>query len=1082
MTSAETRLESLFERLLTAAEASLAAGDLEQARATAEEISAVDPDNERAAQILRMVASRQSSPAGERALVSILFSDLVGSTMISEKVEPEQLRDLLTLYRAEARKAVERYNGSILQYSGDGVLAVFGRPRPHEDDARRAVHAGLDLVAAVRAEQAEMEREVGVSAEVRVGIHTGRVVVADLRNDTAVPDRDSIIGVAPNLAARIQSEAEPGAVVISDVTQQLVDADFYLNSLGVRELKGIGRPVEVFAVEGPRYAGGRFEAERYRKGGLVGREEQRERLHQAWKELSAGGDEAEGATFLIGGEAGIGKTRLAADILAHVEATGGKTLAAACFPYYSNVSLWPVSRMLERVLGVAHDGPDRLTALEEHLGSLGLELEATIPFFAPLLGISDGRYPPPELDPSAFLDETLNRLVQWLAAMAETSPHLLVVEDLHWADPSTLGLIGRLIERNARALLTVATTREPALVPWVDSVEVLALDRLDAEEAAAVVTNLLSGSPSVDDELRAFIVERADGIPLFLEELTQSCLDEDRGEPIPIRLQETFTWRLRAPGVDLRVPQVAATVGPAFDAGIVAAVIGDERLVAEQLDIMTEQGIVERGDLDENTYRFRHALLRDAAYETQVLEVRSSTHAQVADALSDRAAEPALIAEHFDLAGRSDRAIPLYMQAAQVEQGRGANSETSRLLTRALQLLDTLPESDERDLTELTARMLRGLSVSSMQGYAAPEVQADHRRAEVLTTRLGSRPEVLPSLIAIWAYWLTSGDLGTARVLIDRLQEMVHQPEYSWFEPEVEGSAGWLAFYQGNVQDARSHLERAVEGFAARPPDELVSPFWPLPNDPVAVSYIALACVSVTQGDTEAARKWEEEAIERAEEIGFPRGPFSMAFVKTYAAWIRRFTGDHAAARLLGAEVASIGQSYGYVYWVTLGSSYLTTQEPSGQPDPSFLAEVISALRLMGQEAFAASNLAYMAELEADAGNTEKALEFIEEAIDVVHKTGENLHLASLLRRRALYSLALGRDSVDAIADLTEAVRVAAEQGAVVERLRAASALAQLGEDVRPPAWREWLQQAIAEVPEGSSIRELNEATTLLAG
>jgi class 3 adenylate cyclase/tetratricopeptide (TPR) repeat protein len=1082
MTSAESRLQSLFERLLTAAETSLAAGDLEQARATAEEIIAVDPDNERAGQILRSVASRQTSPAGERALVSILFSDLVGSTMISEKVEPEQLRDLLTSYRAEARKAVERYNGSILQYAGDGILAVFGRPRPHEDDARRAVLAGLDLVAAVRAEQAEMEREVGVAADVRVGIHTGRVVVADLRGDASVPDRDSIIGVAPNLAARIQSEAEPGSVVISDVTQQLVDADFYLDSLGVRELKGISRPVEIFAVEGPRYAGGRFEAERYRKGGLVGRDGPRMQLYRAWERLSADGDDAGGATFLIAGEAGIGKTRLAADLLAKVESSGGRILAAACFPYYSNVSLWPMGRMLERGIGVTPDDEDRVGALEGHLSDLGLDLDATIPFLAPLIGASDERYPPPELDPSAFLDETLNRLVDWLAAMAATSPHLLVVEDLHWADPSTLGLLGRLIERHARALLTVATTREPEAVPWVGAVDVLALERLDAGEAASVIDNLLADLPDLDDELRSWIVERAEGIPLFLEELTQSCLEEDRGEPMPLRLQETFTWRLKAPGVDLRVPQVAATLGPAFDAGIVAAVIGDETLVEEQLSIMTEQGIVERGDLDQNTYRFRHALLRDAAYETQVLDVRTSTHAQVADVLADRGAEAALIAEHLDLAGQAERAIPMYMQAAQAEQGRGANSETTRLLTRALQLLDTVPESDERDLTELTGRMLRGLSVSSMQGYAAPEVQADHRRAEALATRLGTRPEVLPSLIAIWAYWLTSGDLGTARVLIERLQDLVSQPAYSWFEPEVEGSAGWLDFYQGKVVDARRHLEHAVEGFTARPPDELVSPFWPLPNDPIAVSYIALACVSITQGDTAAAHKWEIEAIRRAEEIGFPRGPFSLAFVKTYAAWIRRFIGDHAAARLLGAEVAGIGQAYGYVYWVTLGSSYLTTPEPSGQPDPAFLSEIIGALRLMGQEAFAASNLTYLAELEDESGNTERAKELIEEAIEVVHKTGENLHLASLLRRRAQYGLALGRPAGDAVADLTEAVRVSTEQGARVERLRGAIAIARLDEDLRPARWREWLEEALVDLPEDSTMAEVDEAASLAAG
>lgn len=1083
MTSAESRLNELFERLLTAAEESLAVGDLEQARATAEEISAVDPENARAAEILRRVASRQTVPSGERALVSIMFADLVGSTMISESVEPEQLRDLLTFYRATANEAVERYNGSVLQYTGDGILAVFGRPNPHEDDARRAVLSGFDLVAAMRASRQDMEQKIGVVADVRVGIHTGRVVVADLRGDSAVPDRDTIVGVAPNLAARIQSEAEPGTVVISDVTQQLVDSDFYLHSLGVRELKGISRPVEVFAVEGPRYAGGRFEAPRYRKGGLVGRDEPRRRLYEAWETLTGGGPDVEGATFLISGEAGIGKTRLAADLVERVAATGGTTLAAACFPYYSNVSLWPIGRMLERWIGVAHEDADRLTRLEEHLDELGLDLARFVPFLSPLLGVADDdRYPPPELDPTAFLDETLNRLVEWLTAAAANATHLFIVEDLHWADPSTLGLLGRLLERHPPALLTVTTTRTPDTVPWREGVEELTLTRLDADAAGEVVANLLEDVADLPEDLRDSIIARAEGIPLFIEELTQSWLNEDRGDPMPLRLQELFTWRLKGPDIDLRIPQVAATVGPTFDAGIVAAVIGDEQLVTDQLEVMTEQGIVERGDLDENTFRFRHALLRDAAYETQVLDVRASTHARLADVLVGRDAEPALIAEHLDLAGEAERAIPVYMQAAMVEQGRGAHQETTRLLTRALHLLDTLPESDERDLTELTGRMLRGLSVSSMQGYGAPEVQADHRRAEVLATRLGTRPEVLPSLIAIWSYWLVSGDLGTARVLIDRLQDMVHQPAYSWFEPEVESSAGWLDFYQGNMDEARAHLERAVEGFAARPAEDSVSPFWPLPNDPIAVSYIALACVSITQGDTGAALEWEMEATRRAEEIGFPRGPFSLAFVKTYSAWIRRFLGDHDAARLLGAEVVGIGQAYGYLYWITLGSSYLTTTEEAGRPDPAFLEQIVATLRLMGQEAFAASNLAYLADLADEAGDPGRALGFVDEAIDIVHKTGENLHLAALLRRRAGYSGALGGRIEDVVTDLTEACRVATEQGARVERLRSAIAMAGLPEMDLPVQWRTWLEEARAEMPADSGIREIADADALLAG
>ncbi len=985
-TSAEGRLARLLERLLNAAEISLAAGDLEPARATAEEVRAVDPDNRRAALILQRVATQQLGPSGERALMTLLFSDMVGSTMLSERVEPEQLRDLFSFYRAAAREAVQRYRGHVMQYFGDGILAGFGYPDPHEDDARRAVLAALDLVVAMRDARADLDRRLGVAPDIRVGIHTGRVVITDVSDDRSVAGRDSIVGIVPNFAARIQQTVEPGMVVISDVTRQLVDADFYMHSLGERELKGISRPVEVFSIERPRYAGARFESERYRKAGLVGRDQPRDRMLVAWEAIRERETPAAGSTFLVVGEAGIGKSRLVAEVLDRVEASSGKVLGVGCLPYYTNVSLWPIAQALERLLGVAGGDVDRLRPLVSHLTSLALDPGRFVPFLGSLIGVTRApEYPAPELDPSAFLDETLSRIVEWLSALADRTPHLFVVEDLHWADPSTLGLLGRLVDRRPRGILTVATTRDDSVVPWTDAVELLQLDRLDRPAATRLVDNIAAGKDLPTDQCDS-IVGLADGIPLVIEELTRFYLDEKRSEAMPLRLQELFTWRLKSPGVDLRVAQVAATVGPTFDADTVSEVVGAEGTLTEQLRILADNGIIEPGDPDTATYRFRHALMRDAAYETQVLDVRTQTHARVAEAIADRGAEPALIAEHLDLAGHGQRAAGLYVVAAQAEQGRGAHVEATRLLSRALELLETLPESDDRDLNELTARMLRALSVSSLQGYASPDVQIEHRRAEELAKRLGKRPEVLPSLIAIWAYWLASGDLSTARGLIDRLDKMVGQDPFSQFKPEVECCAGFQEFYEGHLELARERLERGIAAFGARSAEQAVSPFWPLPNDPIAVSQIALASVSTLRGEPDRAAHWEREALRRAEEIGFPRGPFSRAFVKAYAAWIRRFMGDDSAAWQLGADVVAIGQEYGYVFWTALGSVYIATDVPGGEAHREFLQQIIATLRLMGQEAFAASTLAYLARLYAAAGDIGRARDVVAEALDVVHK------------------------------------------------------------------------------------------------
>jgi class 3 adenylate cyclase len=550
--SAESRLTSLLERLLTAAEASRAAGDVESARAMAEEVRAVDPDNRRAASVLRWVAARQVGPSGERALMTLLFSDLVGSTVLSEQLEPEQLRDLFAAYRAFAKDAVARYSGHLMHYSGDGILAGFGHPEPHEDDARRAVLAGLDLVTAMRDARATLSREFGAAPEVRVGIHTGRVVITDLSDDGAVAERDSIVGLVPNLAARVQQAAEPGTVVISDTTRQLVDADFFLTSLGERRLKGISRPVEVFAVERPRYAAARFQSERYRRAGLVGRDEPRDTLLAAWESVRRSTDPPPDSSFLVIGEPGIGKSRLLAEILDRVEASGGRVLGAACLPYYANVSLWPMARLLERLLSRSGEGEDRLATLVRHLGALGLDPARTVPFIGPLVGIAPtAEYPTPELEASALLDATLTVLVDWVATVATRTPVLVAVEDLHWADPSTLQLLGRLAERRPEHVLMVATTRDDVVITWRETVRELTLGRLDGAATQRLVGNLASGK-HLDDRDRAAILAHAEGIPLFIEELTRSSL-EQRTEPIPLRLQELLTWRLKAPGVDLRV-------------------------------------------------------------------------------------------------------------------------------------------------------------------------------------------------------------------------------------------------------------------------------------------------------------------------------------------------------------------------------------------------------------------------------------------------------------------------------------------------------------------------------------------------
>ncbi len=1071
-------LDQLIGRLLTAAEAALAAGDLEQARSLSEDVQIVDPDNHRAVGILNQVARRQRASGGERALMTILFSDLVDSTVLAGRLEPETMRDLYGIYRQEAKQAIERFGGHVVQYLGDGIMASFGYPDAHEDDARRAVHAGLALVQGMRAASVDTRARYGVEALARVGVHTGPVVVAEL-SSTTPGERDSIIGMAPNLAARLQSEAEPGAVVISDVTHRLVDGDFHVRSLGLRTLKGIPRGVEVFAVEAARSAMGRLEAGRFRRAGLHGREAARSELLTAWETVAT--PERAGLIALISGEAGIGKSRLAAEIRDVATARGGDPLVAGCQPYYSNIPLWPVATMLERFLGLERfpepgtDADDaRLGRLVAHLAEIGVDPAPTVPLLAPLIGIDDPPgYEIPTLDATTRLLQTFAAVIGWLSRLAVVRPRLFLVEDLHWADPTTLVLLSIMAEAPPPGILTVLTTRDAPSIPWRGKLIPLPLHRLGNDTAADLVDDLAEGS-ALAEEMRRSIIERADGIPLFVEELTSTAIEEGlTSERLPYRLQELMTERLKAPGIDLRLTQVAATIGAFFEAATIARVLdaGTHVDVNRELATIEAAGIIERADdVGVNAFRFRHALLRDAAYETQVLDVRRRTHAAVADDLEAGVADAPLLAYHLDLAELPDRAIPYFISGAQEAEARGAHVEATRLLTRAIELIESLPESETRDVTELTARMLRALNVSSMQGYASAEVRSDHQRAEVLTLRLGTRPEVVPSLIAIWAYWLTSGDPDTSRRVMARIEELVDDTALHAYRPEAHACAGFQSLYYDSLDEAQAMLEQAMDEYRNRSEDEAGAVFWPLPNDAQAVTAIALATIAALKGDVVRAAEWEERAFARVEEIGKVRGPFSRAFVDIYAAFIRRIGHDDAGARALGADAIAVGREFGHTYWVMVGSMYQAAPTLDEPADPEFLTGAIDAVRAIGHGAFLGANLAFLAEMRAASGDLSGALETIDDALRTVDKSGEHLHRPELLRRRVAHRRVFVGPSPGDTPELIEAYDLAVEKGIDLIALRAATDLALLPDGERPDGWREMLEAVRDRLPAATTL------------
>ncbi len=1078
--SAESRLDQLIERLLWAGEQALERADVEQARSMADDVLTVDAGNARALRLIERLEAAARPPAGQRSLMTILFSDLADSTRISEAVEPEAMRDIYQRYREVAHEAVERFEGKVIQFLGDGIVATFGFPHSHEDDAQRAVLAALALLDGMHEVHSVAERH-GAAARARVGIHTGVVVVADL-GAAGFAERDAIVGVAPNLAARLQSEAEPGMVVISDVTQQLVDADFDLRSLGFRQMKGITRGVEVFAVVGARHTGSRLEAARFRTP-MVGRDPVRAELAEAWSrtsEVARSGVGGKEPPIVVVGEAGIGKSRLVAELRNMATDAGGETLEFGCLPYYTNSAFWPVRQMVKRMLGVAPDTSraELVRTLVADLERLDLDRERLVPLIAPIVGVTEvPGYAIPEIDPSALRQLTLDSLTEWIGRRTERTPRLLVAEDLHWADPSTLDLLARLAVQGLAGLMLVVTTRYLPEAAWLEQAHVVRLERLTAEASTSLV-EALPGGEGMPDHVRQSIVDRAEGVPLFVEELTRSALETPGSEQFPLRLQELLTARLRAPGIDLHLVQLAATIGEVWDVGTLQAITGSIPDLVDRIARIREAGIIDPiGDPAGGRYRFRHALLRDAAYETQVLDGRRTSHGRVATVLNERGVDAAVVARHFDLAGDGPGAVAQYMAGAQHSQSLGAHEEATRLLTRTLEILATFPESGERDGTELAARMLRSLSVSSVHGYAAPDVVADFERSEELTVLLGGVPATLPALLAIWSYFLVSGDIPGAARLCDRIVALAAQEAVSWFRPEAETAAGFQRFFEGDLRAAAGHFTDAVAGYEARAPDEVVSVFWPLPHDPVAVAAVGLFGTMTLRGDAAGAARAEELAITRAAAVPFPRGPFSRGFVDVYRAWQRFLMGDRAGAQALGEEAIAIGMEHGFAYWVAIGSVY----HRLAQPDVAAIEEALTVLRMIGHRAFWPSYLGYVAIAHAEAGFDEDAMASVDEAIETAEQSTERVHVPDLLHLRA--TLELGRPKPDhrrAASDLRESHRVAMEQGAMLIALRSANALSALPDDVRPTDWSDLVGAALADIPGEPSYPEVAEARAKL--
>jgi class 3 adenylate cyclase/predicted ATPase len=1034
-----------------------------------------------------------SSPA-ERRQLTVLFCDMVGSTRLSGDLDPEEHRDILAAFQGCCSREIARFGGHVAQYMGDGVLAYFGYPAAHEDDAERAVRAGLAIIAGVPL----LQPLPSITLQVRVGIASGLAVVGDLMG---AAQEQAAVGETTNLAARLQALAEPNTVLIAPETFRLVGGLFDYRDLGPQTIKGFGRPVHVRQVLGPSRAASRFEA-RHGQGvaPLLGREEELDVLLRRWAQAKAG----EGRVIHVTGEPGIGKSRL---VQALVDALGGDrhtSVQCHCSPYHTDSALHPIISHLLRAAGIEpnDEREKRLAKLEVLLERSHSSLSETIPLLAPLLSIPLGdRYTPLDLSPQRRKERTLAAVIDRIAELAIQQPVLMVFEDAQWIDPTSLELLSLTIERVARLpVLLIITARPEFSPPWPTHrhISVMVLGRLGHREGAALAHRIARGK-ALPTEVLNEIIEHTDGVPLFVEELTKTVLEggllreaDDRYVltgplpplAIPSSLHASLLARLDRLASVKDIAQVGAAIGREFSFSLIAAVsaMPKQELEAALARLVAAELIFQRGAPPDATYLFKHALVQDAAYASLLRSRRSALHAAivkelVAGSVSGTEAKPELLAHHCAEAGMAEEAVGHYLEASEQSVDRSALAEAAVLLDKALGQVPQLPAGRPRDRRELEVQSARGAVLMAVKGFAAAETGKTFVRARDLWDRLDRPPEFLSMARGQWVFHATRSQLHEAQSIAEDLLE------FGRTHGDTSGlilgyfTRGQMHMYRGELLSARARLEEVIRLYDPAVHAQL---FQHAGTDPNVIGLARLGFVLSLLGYPDQALVRAEEAIARRT----THAP-TMAQCLTISARIASVLGDEARLAHWVPELHALTQEHGYPFWsahVLIYEGHLQLTGGEAKAAITLMRHGLDAYRATGATLFSAYFATLLAEALEQGGKSDEALALLDDQIVFVARTGELLCAAELHRRRGRLLLkGPVPDFAGAQAEFRQAIDIARGQSAKLWELRAAVSLARLWRDQgRNTDAHHLLSPIYAWFTEGFDSADLKAARLLL--